>query len=95
MLIRIFSNCSYNVKNVLFQTYCTHFYCTQLWWTYSQEALRKVRVAFNNSFRHPWALIVTAVLVPCLLSAILMILILYVGNIYTVLIAEFKTVIIV
>ena len=52
MLIRKFSNCSYHVKKFLFQTYCTNFYCTQLWWTYSQEALRKVRVEFNNSFRH-------------------------------------------
>ena len=27
------------------------FYCTQLWWSYSNECLRKIRVAFNNSFR--------------------------------------------
>ena len=51
MLIRKFSNCSYNVKKVLFQTCCTNFYCTQLWWICSQEALRKVRVEFNNSLR--------------------------------------------
>ena len=52
MLIRKFYNCSSHVKKFLFKTYCTHFYCAQLWWTYSNESLRKIRVAFNNSFRY-------------------------------------------
>ena len=31
MLIRRFYNCSSSVKKLLFKTYCTHFYCAQLW----------------------------------------------------------------
>ena len=52
ILIRKFYNCTSDVKMTLFQAYCTHFYCTQLWWNYSKQSLGKVRVAFNNSFRH-------------------------------------------
>ena len=52
MLVRKFSHCTYLVKQHLFETYCTNFYCTQLWWSYTQECLRKVRVAFNNSCRY-------------------------------------------
>ena len=52
MLIRRFYNCSSSVKKFLFKTYCTNLYCAQLWWFYSAEAFRKVRTAFNNSFRH-------------------------------------------
>lgn len=52
MLSRKFYNCSDETKRFLFQTYCTNFYCIQLWWFYNQESLRKVRVAFNNSFRY-------------------------------------------
>lgn len=52
MLIRKFYHCSYTVKKFLFNTYCTNFYCTQLWWSYHVAAIKKVRIAFNNSFRH-------------------------------------------
>ena len=52
MLIRKFSQCTPLVKQTLFQTYCTHFYCTQLWWSYTQASFRKVKVAFNNSCRY-------------------------------------------
>ena len=41
MLMRKFYNCSSHVKKFLFKTYCTNFYCAQLWWTYSNESLRK------------------------------------------------------
>ena len=51
MLIRRFSYCSTAVKRVLFQTFCTNFYCTQLWWSYTKSTLRKTKIAFNNSFR--------------------------------------------
>ena len=50
ILIRRFSHCSKDVKLVLFQTFCTNLYCTQLWWNYSKDTLRKTRIAFNNSF---------------------------------------------
>ena len=51
MLCRKFYNCSDDVKAFLFRTYCTNFYCVQLWCSYSTASLHKVRVAFNNSFR--------------------------------------------
>ena len=46
-----FSNCSTKVKKQLFQAFCTNFYCTHLWWSYSKETLRKTTVAYNNSLR--------------------------------------------
>ena len=52
MLMRKFYNCSSHVKKFLFKTYCTNFYYAQLWWTYSNESLRKIRVAFNNRFMY-------------------------------------------
>ncbi len=52
MLSRKLYYCSDEIKRFLFQTYCTNFYCIQLWWFYNQESLCKVRVAFNNSFRY-------------------------------------------
>ena len=41
----------YRLLFVLFQTFCTNLYCTQLWWDYSKDTLRKTRIVFNNSFR--------------------------------------------
>jgi len=52
ILIRKFNFCSFTVKQQLFQSYCTNFYCTQLWYKYSAASLNKIRVAFNNSCRH-------------------------------------------
>ena len=51
VLIRKFSNCSTRVKKQLFQAFCTNFYCTHLWWSYSKETLRKTTVAYNNTLR--------------------------------------------
>ena len=51
MLILRFSYCSTAVKRCFFQTFCTNFYCTQLWWSYTKSTLRKTKIAFNNSFR--------------------------------------------
>ena len=51
ILIRRFSHCTKDMKLVLFQAFCTNLYCTQLWWDYSKDTLRKTRIAFNSSFR--------------------------------------------
>ena len=51
VLIRRFRNCSQRVKLRLFQSFCTNFYCTHLWWSYSRETLRKTTVAYNNTLR--------------------------------------------
>lgn len=50
-LIRKFSHCSKDVKAKLFDTYCSSFYCLQLWCSYTQENLRKVQTAYNAIFR--------------------------------------------
>jgi len=50
-VLRKFKDCSFDVKKHLFQTYCTNFYCAQLWCNYSKQAFNKVKVAYNNVFR--------------------------------------------
>ena len=51
MLSRRFFHCSPEVKMTLFRSYCTNFYCTQLWFNYSKETMRKLCVAYNNTIR--------------------------------------------
>lgn len=46
-----FSMCTTPVKIRLFKTYCYSLYCSHLWWNYNQSTYRKVRVAYNDSFR--------------------------------------------
>ena len=38
VLIRNFSQCSFDVKRVLFASYCTHLYCSQLWFNTTKSA---------------------------------------------------------
>ena len=52
VLVREFKLCSDDVKRQLFQSYCTSFYRAQLWCNYSAQTYRKVKVAYNNTFRH-------------------------------------------
>ena len=33
-------------------SYCTNMYCVQLWSGFSLAQVQKLRVAYNNSFRH-------------------------------------------
>ena len=51
MLIRRFYLCSHDVKVLLFNSFCTNFYCSHLWWKYTKDTMRKMAVAFNNCFR--------------------------------------------
>ena len=51
MLLRKFYLCNAEIKKVLYTSYCTNFYCTQLWFNYSSLTISKLRVAFNNGFR--------------------------------------------
>ena len=50
-LLRIFSNCTTDVKLVLFDSYCTSSYCPFLWTDYTKRIISKLRAAFNNAFR--------------------------------------------
>lgn len=51
MILKNFSNCTTNVKCQLFKSYCSSFYCCQLWHSYTKESLRKLKVAYNRVFR--------------------------------------------
>ncbi len=44
--------CSPDVKLQLFQSYCTVFYCIQLWAVFTKRQYSTMRVAYNNALRH-------------------------------------------
>jgi hypothetical protein len=50
-IIRNFKHCTDEVKLQLFKTFCSNFYCCQLWSNYKVSTYNKLRVAFNNVFR--------------------------------------------
>ena len=51
MLIRHFKNCSTNVKNHLFRTYCSSLYGDQLWYRFSSTMFRKIKSTYNCIYR--------------------------------------------
>ena len=55
-LVRNFKHCNDEVKLQLFKTYCTNFYCCQLWSVYKNNTMNKLRVAYNNVFRNMFKL---------------------------------------
>ena len=46
-----FCKCSTKIKNVLFRTYCKSMYACQLWNNFLSSSLKRIRVAYNNSFQ--------------------------------------------
>ena len=46
-----FYNCSSQVKNVLFRSYCMSMYSVHLWCKFKISSLNCVRIAYNNSFK--------------------------------------------
>lgn len=50
-LARKFGMCSNDVKSYLFNSYCTSMYTAHLWWNYNAGSIKKLYVAYNNSFR--------------------------------------------
>jgi hypothetical protein len=52
ILFRNFYHCHADTKLLLFKSYCYNLYCCQLWTHYSQQHFNKVKVAYNNVFRH-------------------------------------------
>ena len=51
MIIRNFKHCAEYVKCQLFQSFCTSFYCAPLWTVFSNESVRRIKVAYNRVFR--------------------------------------------
>ena len=49
MLLRRFSKCSSPVKCYLFKTYCSNLYCAPLWYNSTVTAMKKMKIAYNNS----------------------------------------------
>jgi hypothetical protein len=52
MIIKNFKSCSVDVKTLLFKTYCTGLYATQLWSNFNKSTIDKIQVAYNTIFRY-------------------------------------------
>ena len=52
VVISKFGMCTEGVKCQIFKSYCYNMYGCQLWASYSQRELDKLRVAYNNIFRN-------------------------------------------
>ncbi len=46
-----FYMCTVDVKIALFRVYCTSFYMSHLWCSYSKAKMKKLQVAFNDALR--------------------------------------------
>jgi len=46
-----FSRCSNTVKNVLFRSFCTPMYTSQLWCNFRKSCMQRLRVAYNLGCR--------------------------------------------
>ena len=51
ILIRNFNFCEKETKVQLFRSYCSSFYGSTLWYNYSQESVRRLRVCHNDILR--------------------------------------------
>ena len=51
VLARKFYMCIDEVKIILFRTFCCSLHTCQLWSNFTQTAIRKINVAYNNVFR--------------------------------------------
>jgi len=51
MLLKQFSKCAFDVKKLLFKSFCCNFYCSQLWWSFTKTNENKLRIAFNKGLR--------------------------------------------
>ena len=51
MLLRRFNKCSIPVKCYSFKTYCSNLYCALLWYNFTLTAMKKIKIAYNNSIR--------------------------------------------
>ena len=46
-----FSQYSFDVKNLLFKSYCTNFYGSHLWRKYLKSSFYSIRIAYNDCYR--------------------------------------------
>ena len=52
VIIKNFSNCTEEVKCLLFKAFCCNFYCCHLWSNCTKESRRRLKVAHNRVFRN-------------------------------------------
>ena len=52
MLIRTFFKCTVDVKCYLFKTYCSTLYCSAMGFDSTKFAMKKPKVAYNNSYMY-------------------------------------------
>ena len=53
LLLRNFRYCSDDVKCTLFQSYCTDMYCSQLWFSSTENSSIKLSTSYNSVLRRP------------------------------------------
>ena len=51
ILSRTFAKCSPDVKCTLLIYFCSNMYCSTMWYNGTVTAMRKLRIAYNNSLR--------------------------------------------
>ena len=51
ILSEIFSKCSHDVKCTLFKSFCSNMYYSTMWYNCTVTAMRRLRIACNNSLR--------------------------------------------
>ena len=50
MFIRNFKTCTNEVKYHLFKTFCSNVHCSTLWYRFTDEIIRRLKVAYNRIF---------------------------------------------
>ena len=56
ILLRRFSKCYFDVKCYLFKLYCSNLYYSSFWYDSIKRAMKKIKIAYNNSVRRLLAL---------------------------------------
>ena len=51
VMLRKFNFCQIDTKIELFRSYCSSIYCSSLWYNYTQESMRRLRVCHNHILR--------------------------------------------
>ena len=74
-----------DMKCTLFKSFCSNMYCSTIWYNGTVTAMRKLRIAYNNSFRRLLGIpnYIVQVRCPCILISSHSVN--YRGNMYTAL----------
>ena len=52
VIIKNFRSFCVDIKTLLFKTYCTGIYASQLWCNYNVATLKRIQVSYISVFRH-------------------------------------------